>query len=374
MRTCNKMRVIHLFPNEVKFFKGAVDFFEPLNWSEKWVIRCDPEFLPAFKAIQPEGDISLFESPPPSLRGVDGIIVHYLDLEMAHWILELPAHVPVYIQTWGGDTAPLLDSGWLYGSQTRSYYYEQSAFRFLPLFAGYSLYESKRKWTDRQWHHTLRAAIERAQFTSFLLGSTERNAISPDRPVDKEFRITYVKGAMTPPINPGSRNHVLLGNSATPTNQHWEALLTLKASDFEPASILIPLNYGDMEYANWISTKARALFGSTVSCLRDFLPLNEYQQQISECGMVIMNQTRQQALGNVFWALNSGKRVFLNPNGFNFQYLTAKDVICEPLSTGQLKATAASPNDIRASAQTPFERDFGTTTESKQIFFESLFA
>ena len=140
------MRVIHLFPNEVKFFSGAVSFFEPLKWSEKWIIRCDSASLPAFQTILPHGDISLFETSLPSFQGVNGIIVHFLDEAMAQLVTELPSHVPVYIQTWGGDTAPLFDSGWLYGAKTRGYYYEKSAFRGLHMAAGYYLYESRRKW------------------------------------------------------------------------------------------------------------------------------------------------------------------------------------------------------------------------------------
>lgn len=239
--------------------------------------------------------------------------------------------------------------------------------------AGYPVYERRRKSRDRDWHIALQNAMRRAEYTSFLLGSTERNAIAPDLKVEDEFRFTYANDMVASPLQPGLPDHILLGNSATPTNQHWEALLTLKESNFELTSILMPLSYGDEEYANWISSKAQALFGSVVTCLRDFLPLEEYQQHIGQCGMVVMNHTRQQALGNIYWALNSGNRVLLNPGGLNYQHLSEQEVMCEPLNTKQLNQTPPDSIAIRESVRNPFQEEFGISTERKKAFFEALF-
>lgn len=367
------MRVVHLFPNEPKFFKGAVGFFAPLEWSEKWVIRCKEEELDAFQSMAAETDIQRFSSTFQLDPSKDGVIVHYVDLEMAEWILKIPKDIPVYIQTWGGDTAPLLDSTWLYGTKTRGFYYEKSAISAVPMAAGYPLYEMRRKWRNRHWHSTLQNAMHHAHYTSFLLGSTERNAIAPGLRVHEEFRITYANDMVASPLQPGLPGHILLGNSATPTNQHWEALLTLKESNFEVISILMPLSYGDEEYADWISSKARTLFGSVVTCLRDFLPLEEYKQHIGKCGMVVMNHSRQQALGNIYWALNAGKRVLLNPEGINYQHLSKQEVMCEPLNAIQLNRTAPESSAIRESAQVPFQEEFGNSTLRKKTFFEALF-
>ena len=373
MRTWTKMKVVHLFPNEPKFFRGAVSFFAPLEWSEKWLIRCKNEELDVFQSMAAETNIQRFSSAFQLDASQDGVIVHYLDLEMAEWILKIPKDIPVYIQTWGGDTAPLLDSKWLYGPKTRGFYYEKSALSAVPMAAGYPVYERRRKSRDRDWHIALQNAMRRAEYTSFLLGSTERNAIAPDLKVEDEFRITYANDMVASPLQPGLPDHILLGNSATPTNQHWEALLALKESNFEMTSILMPLSYGDEEYANWISSKARTLFGPIVTCLRDFLPLEEYQQHIGRCGMVVMNHSRQQALGNIYWALNSGKRVTLNAQGINYRHLVKQGVMCEPLNATQLNRTPPDSIAIRESVRVPFQEEFGNSTERKKAFFKALF-
>lgn len=102
MRTSTKMKVVHLFPNEPKFFRGAVSFFAPLEWSEKWLIRCKNEELDVFQSMAPEANIQRFSSAFQLDASQDGVIVHYLDLEMAEWILKIRKDIPVYIQTWGG--------------------------------------------------------------------------------------------------------------------------------------------------------------------------------------------------------------------------------------------------------------------------------
>ena len=373
MRTWTKMKVVHLFPNEPKFFKEAVSFFAPLEWSEKWLIRCKNEELDAFQSMATETNIERFSSTFQLDASQDGVIVHYLDLEMAELILEIPKDIPVYIQTWGGDTAPLLDSKWLYGPKTRGFYYEKSALSAVPMVVGYQIYEQRRKSRDGAWHIALQNAMRRAEYTSFPLGSTERNAIAPDLKFEDEFRITYANDMVASPLQPGLPDHILLGNSATPTNQHWEALLTLKESNFEMTSILMPLSYGDEEYANWISSKAQALYGSIVTCLRDFLPLEEYKQHIGACGTIVMNHSRQQALGNIYWALNSGKRVLLNPEGINYQHLSKQEVMCEPLSAKQLNQTPPDSIAIRESFRALFQEKSGNSIERKKAFFEALF-
>ena len=367
------MSIVHLFPNEPKFFRGAVSFFRPLNWSEEWVIRCHENSLSVFQSLAPGCNICQFSDSFNLSTGIRGVIVHYLDFEMAKWILELPPSVPVYIQTWGGDTAPLLDSSLLYGPYTRGYYYEKSVLRRIPIQIGYPLYEKRRKKSNREWHQTLRKAIDRAEFTSFLLGTTERNAIAPHLDTSEEFRIAYTENNVAADLHEGSQYNVLLGNSATPTNQHLEALLTLKESKRDFNSILLPLSYGDKQYADWISIKAKHLFGTTVTCLNTFLPLGEYLEQINQCGLIIMNHTRQQALSNIFWALNSGKRLFLNPNGLNYQELRKQGVFCEPLNADQLKATPKESSEIIASVQPIWKTDFDTSTEDRKAFFSGLF-
>lgn len=139
-----------------------------------------------------------------------------------------------------------------------------------------------------------------------------------------EFRGSYSQ------LNYGSVSHsfagsgptngpnVLVGNSATYTNNHLEAFDRLKSLDLAGRRIVVPLSYGEPEYADVVMENGRNLFGNAFMPLVDFVPLDEYLAIIGSCSVVIMNHRRQQALGNICAALYSGAHVYLddaNPAG-----------------------------------------------------------
>ena len=106
-------------------------------------------------------------------------------------------------------------------------------------------------------------------------------------------------------------NKILVGNSASKSNNHLELFKILKDLGIQN-DIICPLNYGDSSYANKISEIGENTFGEKFKSLRQFLPIEEYNKIQSECGIVIMNHYRQQACGNIIAALNMGCKVFLS--------------------------------------------------------------
>lgn len=104
---------------------------------------------------------------------------------------------------------------------------------------------------------------------------------------------------------------ILVGNSATYSNNHLEIfdILKQKVDDF---TIVCPLNYGDMNYAQKIEAKGNELFKTKFKPLIDFLPLEQYNELQAQCSIVIMNHYRQQAAGNIIAALLLGSRVFMS--------------------------------------------------------------
>jgi len=106
-------------------------------------------------------------------------------------------------------------------------------------------------------------------------------------------------------------NNVLVGNSATPTNNHYEAFDLLKQINFNN-KVFVPLSYGVEEYKNSIIKLGNDLFQQNFYPLTDFMVLEEYLKLISSCSVVVMNHLRQQAIGNINIMLYLGARVFLN--------------------------------------------------------------
>lgn len=113
---------------------------------------------------------------------------------------------------------------------------------------------------------------------------------------------------------------ILLGNSASPTNNHLEAFDILKNQNLDGRKIFTPLSYGRKRYAKAIIKEGKKIFRDNFEALTTFLPLEEYNKIISRCGIVIMNHYRPQAMGNIIASLYMGAKVFLH-NTDAYQYL-----------------------------------------------------
>jgi hypothetical protein len=104
---------------------------------------------------------------------------------------------------------------------------------------------------------------------------------------------------------------ILLGNSATPENNHLDALEQLSGCLGGERRIIGPLSYGDRRYGDIVEKRGRELFGDRFVALREYMDSTEYSRTITRCSVVVMNHLRQQALGNIVIALCSGARVFM---------------------------------------------------------------
>jgi hypothetical protein len=125
---------------------------------------------------------------------------------------------------------------------------------------------------------------------------------------------------------------ILLGNSATPTNNHIEAMRVLSKLGMHGRKVIVPLSYGDMKYQEKIIQVGEKLLGESFIPLTNYMSLPEYNQSVSGCGNLIMNHIRQQAIGNISSALLRGGKVFLRPENPIYKYYTRIGVKLFPFS------------------------------------------
>lgn len=104
---------------------------------------------------------------------------------------------------------------------------------------------------------------------------------------------------------------ILVGNSATMTNNHLELFDFLKQFDLRGRKLFCPLSYGDHDYGKKIARIGKSLFGDAFIPLAEYLPLETYYETLSSCGTVMMNHVRQQAGTTVATALYKGVNVIL---------------------------------------------------------------
>jgi hypothetical protein len=112
------------------------------------------------------------------------------------------------------------------------------------------------------------------------------------------------------PVRHASIN-ILLGNSATPTNNHFDVLEKLRPFEKENIQIFCPLSYGDSKYGDLVEQAGKLIFGNKFNSLREFLSFDEYLKLLSSIDIAIFNHNRQQGVGNITTLLALGKKVFI---------------------------------------------------------------
>lgn len=158
---------------------------------------------------------------------------------------------------------------------------------------------------------------------------------------------TFAVGA-----EPSGGSDILVGNSASFTNNHLEAFDLLATQDLRGRKVIVPLSYGDPDYRQVVVNRGTELFGAAFTPLIEFLALSEYVSLVSRCSVVIMNHKRQQGLGNIGAALYHGAHVFIHESSPTVDFLeslgavfgTTDQLATQRLPHGRLSESAIAKN------------------------------
>ena len=119
---------------------------------------------------------------------------------------------------------------------------------------------------------------------------------------------------------------ILLGNSASISNNHLEAFDLLKKFNLEKRDLIVPLSYGDNKYAKELKNIGLEVFGKKFMPIIEFMPLSSNKILLG-CEIVVMNHYRQQAVGNILAMLWIGAKVYLNESNTFYHYLKINGII-----------------------------------------------
>ncbi len=109
--------------------------------------------------------------------------------------------------------------------------------------------------------------------------------------------------------------NIIIGNSATATNQHKQALDLLARFKDENIKIHLPLNYGLGDYKTYakeIIAYAVRIFGEKkVAPLTEIISGEAYLRYLNDMNVGLFNNDRQQAMGNITQAVLCGAKVYI---------------------------------------------------------------
>jgi len=149
----------------------------------------------------------------------------------------------------------------------------------------------------------------------------------------KFIQLNYasVDDALLPDSNKNNVHDILVGNSATASNNHVEIFELLSSIKFS-CKVVVPLSYGDLSYRDKLLELGQNLLGERFWGLTDFMELEKYNAILSNCKIAIMNQKRQQGLGNILVLLANGSKIYLREDNPLFLYFKNNGVYVYSIS------------------------------------------
>jgi dTDP-N-acetylfucosamine:lipid II N-acetylfucosaminyltransferase len=137
--------------------------------------------------------------------------------------------------------------------------------------------------------------------------------------------------------NKASKLNILVGNSASPTNNHIEIFNLIEGSSIRSFEMIVPLSYGLVNYRDSIVKEGELRFGKRFKALIDFLPIGEYLDIIDGIDIAIFNHSRQQGVGNTITLLAAGKTVYMQTGVSQWVFFEGLGVVLHDVSIGNFK-------------------------------------
>ncbi|GAA0606418.1 TDP-N-acetylfucosamine:lipid II N-acetylfucosaminyltransferase [Virgibacillus siamensis] len=117
---------------------------------------------------------------------------------------------------------------------------------------------------------------------------------------------------------------LLIGNSATESNNHEEIFDKLSKFKEKHIRLFVPLSYGDEAYADKVISKGEEIFGEKLVPLTKFMNKTDYIKFLNTMDAGIFNNDRQQAMGNIYLLLYLGKKIFVKEGTTMWEELNKK--------------------------------------------------
>lgn len=118
---------------------------------------------------------------------------------------------------------------------------------------------------------------------------------------------------------------IQLGNSATFTNQHMNALEILSKYKFEAIKIICPLSYGNDEYRNLVISYGRNIFGNKFVPVLKYMNPKDYAKMLNRVDIAIFNNNRQQATANIEILSFLGKKIYIRSDNSLWKHYVLRD-------------------------------------------------
>lgn len=266
----------------------------------------------------------------------DAVILHFLRFEDCDFLINHKINIPVIWFCWGGD---ILNQGKFYNKflKKRTKQLRRKISFDQGIFTGLKQIIKEIFPFTIDYSGASRVKLSALKKVNYIVPVMPGDYFLIKKYYDVNFELhhlNYVNPLVEKDVFEGATGeNILLGNSASYTNNHIDAIDQLYNIDLENRKLIIPLSYGNTKIAEYIAEYAINKLGSKrVIILKDFIPFSKYNKILKSCEIVVMNHIRQQAVGNIIQSLLNGAHIYLREESTVYQYLKDKDFIVSSLN------------------------------------------
>lgn len=325
-----KLKILHLAPDE-KFMPFIIEAFDSMpSVKSKYLLIGNKKSKLGNEEFDNSTRVYIDRlycgsgEMKSDMQWCDCLIVHFMNPLSAQVVSMVPQNITVVWSGWGGDYELPLEK--LIGKKTKALLSKTRKSKRTAIRISRLLNIAKELTRKTKAKYFIKKAIYRADYFSSPIPEDYLNL---QNRLGRRFKAQFaqlnygsVEGIFSKGPSKIKGDNILLGNSATATNNHMEVFDLLRGLELGQKKIVMPLSYGDQAYREEIIRKGKELFGERLVCLEEFLPLEEYSGLIAECSIVVMGHKRQQALGNIISMLYKGAKVFLDRDSAAYKYFS----------------------------------------------------
>ncbi len=320
MKTARKTRIYHIHTDE-KFVEGTKKFDSDMF--ENTVI-----FIGKRKSF--EMNMLHYSSSKASINEIlkicndkaEIVVMHGLDLGKAYICNRLNGNVLVLWRFFGSELY-VRNKMDFYSTKTKLILSKNSRGLLSVLTKGMNKLRLMMKWGlqykkelgNARPHFILCTSEEEHRFLIHNYKSIPELIILPFSPISNKL-----------PPKECKENHIIVGNSRSPFNNHADIIEIISHADFRKKyKYIFPLSYGkDLSY----STSILSSFPKDLDIisLNDFVPKTDYYHMFQRAKMLVINSYRQHAVGNILMAISMGAIVYLNDRNPIYHFLIRNQI------------------------------------------------
>lgn len=221
-------------------------------------------------------------------------------------------------------------------------------------------------------YETKREAMNRVNYLGCVYDEEHKNITKLIGIKKKTFPFWYFPIERIVDVNEKvslDKSNILIGNSGYKTGNHLDIFNKIKNYDFEKRKIIVPLSYGNGSYINNIIEFGTNIFNDKFHPLTTFFELPKYNQIIKNCGIAILNNRRQQAVGNTIALLWFGSKVFLSNKNTFYAYLKRIGIL---VFSYENDLTEKSINELLTLDQIEYNRNILFTNLNSALLLKDL--